>query len=106
VRSGCLQRSACVRALRSCCALCVCALGRPPAELRAGVRWAKQAGLAVWLRRSGAAKAAGGRSFAGGGWAAAGRWGEGRGGEGGLTDMHPPGCYLFRRDGMSRQLFL
>jgi hypothetical protein len=53
------------------------------------------------LRRSGAAEAAGGRSIAGGCWAAAGRWGEG-GGEGGLTDIYPPGCYLFRRDGMSR----
>jgi hypothetical protein len=26
----------------------------------------------------------------------------GGGGAGGLTDFYPPGCYLFRRDGMSR----
>ena len=89
----------------ACAALVLCAVcmhwGRPPAELRAGVRWAKLAWrfgcvgavrrkrpavLHCWRRRLGA----GGRE---------------RGGEGGLTRVYPPGCYLFRRDGMSRQLF-
>jgi hypothetical protein len=32
-------------------------------------------------------------------------WGRGRGRGGGLTHFNPPGCYLFRRDGMSRPLF-
>jgi hypothetical protein len=100
-RVGCLQRCrVCACAALTLCAVCV-HWGHPPAELRAGVRWAKLAWrfgcvgavrrrrpavLHCWRRRLGA----GGRE---------------RGGEGGLTRVYPPGCYLFRRDGMSRQLF-
>jgi hypothetical protein len=45
--------------LRSCCVLCVCTYG---GRRRCALG---QAGMAVWLGRSGAAKAAGGRSIAG-----------------------------------------
>jgi hypothetical protein len=66
----------CARAL--CCVYPGMHWGRPPAELRAGVRWAK---LAWRFGCVGAVRRKRGRrcSIAGGGWAAAGRWGEGEG---------------------------
>jgi hypothetical protein len=93
----------------ACAALVLCAVymhwGRPPAELRAGVRWAKLArrfGCVGAVRR----KRPVGAPLLGAAGRRLGAGGRGRGGEGGLTDFYPPGCYLFRRDGMSRQLFL
>jgi hypothetical protein len=93
--------AACVRALRSCCVLCACTgggrqLSTGPvcvgpswpgglvAEERCGGsgRWA----LHCWRRKGG-------------------YWALGGGGEGGRRPnghIYPPGCYLFRRDVMSR----
>jgi hypothetical protein len=77
-------------------------LGRSPPVLCAGVRWAKLAWRQGPSGRVGAARRkqpavlrCWRRRGAG--------WGGRRGGEGGLTEFDPPGCYLFRRDVISRQ---